>query len=207
MEKSIFFFRRNSDRTPENFARHYITNHAPLGKKLTQGLRGYTVNIVHGDQFPAAVTEHWVTPDVMHLLTPARAYKSMEDFQQVLADDQSLFGGFDLYVVTREEAIVPGPPIDFPLEQRTPGTKLIQTFADANNLPQPPSGAYRVVDNLVDHQLVMTENYDWIRADPAAQVIRMAWFADVKMMGEEAGDALSASEYRFISAPSSWDGA
>ncbi|HKT84744.1 MAG TPA: hypothetical protein VJQ77_01515 [Novosphingobium sp.] len=202
MEKSIFFFRRKPDRTPEDFAHHYITNHAPLGKRLTQGLRGYTVNIINTDGFPAAVTEHWV-PDVMHLLTPSRAYASAEDFNQVLQDDQSLFSGFDLYVVTQERTVVPGPTIDSPLEQRTPGTKLIWTYADAGNLPPPASSAYRVVDNLVSHKLVLTDSYDWEVADAGFEIIRMAWTVDDDL-GKEASGALSAAEYRFIAAPS-WD--
>lgn len=205
MEKSIFFFRKHPNRTTENFAHHYINNHAPLGKKLTQGLRGYTVNIVDGDGFPAAVTEHWVVPDVMHLLTPAQAYKSMEDFQQVLADDQSLFSGFELYVVIGENIIVDGTQIDSALEQRTPGIKLIQTFADADNVPPPFPRACRVVDNLVAHQLVMTDSYDWEKVESAARIIRMSWFADMESVGEDTGDALRASEYCFIGAPSSWE--
>ena len=205
MEKSLFFFRRKPDRTPENFAHHYITNHAPLGKRLTQGLRGYTVNIIETDGFPAAVTEHWV-PDVMHILTTSLAYASAEDFKQVYEDDQSLFSGFDLYVVTQERVLVPGPPIDSPLARRTPGTKLIWTYPDAENLPPPPSCAYRVVDNVVSHKLVMTDSCDWEVADPGCQIIRMAWTFDAGSLDEDTAGALSAAEYRFIAEPS-WDAA
>ena len=204
MEKSLFFFRRKPERTPEDFTHHYITNHAPLGKRLTRCLRGYTVNIVDADGFPAAVTEHWV-PAVMDILTPSIAYASDEDFKAVLEDDQSLFSGFDLYVVTQERIVVPGD-IDTPLEQRTPGSKLISTHADADNLPPPPNRAYRVVDNLVSHKLVMTDSYEWEVADAGCQVIRMAWFATAEDVGAEAAGALPTSEYRFIAAPS-WEDA
>ena len=72
MQKSIFLFRRKPDRSPDNFDHHYINNHAVLGKRLTRCLRGYTVNLLGGEGYPAAVTEHWV-PSVMDLLTPAIA--------------------------------------------------------------------------------------------------------------------------------------
>ena len=204
MEKSIFFFRRKPDRTPANFAHHYITNHAPLGKRLTRCLRGYTVNIVDTDGFPAAVTEHWV-PAVMDILTPSIAYASDEDFMTVVEDDQTLFSGFDLYVVTQERVVLPGD-IDAPLEQRTPGVKLISTHADADNPPPPPAGAWRVVDNLVSHKLVMTDSHAWEVADAGFQILRMAWYATAQDVGADAAGALKTAEYRFIAAPS-WDAA
>ena len=55
MEKTIFLFQRHRDRTRDNFARHYINAHAPLGAKLTRSLLGYTVNLVENSRAPDAL--------------------------------------------------------------------------------------------------------------------------------------------------------
>ena len=46
MEKLAFLFRRKPGATREDFFRHYITNHSPLGLKHQQGLSAYTVNLL-----------------------------------------------------------------------------------------------------------------------------------------------------------------
>lgn len=205
MEKSIFLFRRNPNRGPDDFEHHYINNHALLGKRLTRCLRGYTVNLVGGGGFPAAVTEHWV-PTVMDLLTPSIAYDNMDDFNAVLVDDQSMFSGFDLYVVTGEELVAGGPIPEAPLEQATPGAKLIEHIASLENRPSPNPKAVRVVDNVVSHRLTMNEDYSWNRSEPEMGLIRMSWFADIQDVGEIGPDAWLTREYRFIE-PLAWDAA
>ena len=203
MEKSIFFFRRHPERSPADFDRHYIHNHAPLGKRLTRCLLGYTVNLLGGDGYPAAVTEHWV-PRVVDILTPAVAYETMEDFQAVLVDDQSLFGGFELYVITDERTIVDGAIPSAPLDALTPGAKLIERFADASRLPPPRPGALRVVDNTVSHELTMAEDYSWLENKANMDVIRMSWFDDRTDLGDIGESGWLAQEYRFI-APPAWN--
>lgn len=200
MEKSIFFFRRNPDRSPADFAHHYITNHAVLGKRLTRCLLGYSVNLLGNDGYPAAVTEHWV-PRVMDILTPAVAYESMDDFNQVFIDDQSLFSGFELHVVTRENVVVGGSIPSAPLEQVTPGIKLIERFADAASVPPPASRAVRVVDNVVSHKLTMAEDFSWHETKADMDVIRMTWFEDRADVGETGVNAWLTQEFRFIAPP------
>lgn len=205
MEKSIFLFGRNQDRSPAEFRHHYINNHAKLGKRLTRCLQGYTVNLVDTDGDPAAVTEHWV-PSVMDLLTPAIAYASMDDFNEVFVDDQSLFSGFELYVVTGENVVVDGPIPSAPLEQGTPGVKLIEQLTEAADLPAANPRAIRVVDNIVGHKLTMTEDYNWIEDRPEMAVIRMSWFEDGNDIGTAGGSGWLTQEYRFI-APPAWGAA
>lgn len=202
MEKSIFFFRRKPDRSPAEFDHHYINNHAPLGKRLTRCLLGYTVNLLGTDGYPGAVTEHWV-PAVMDILTPAIAYESMDDFNAVFVDDQSLFSGFELFVVTSENIVTDGPIPSAPLDQRTPGIKLIERFADAASLPPPHAGAARVVDNIVSHELKMTDDYSWNTSKAEMDVIRMSWFEDQADIGKIDGIGWLTQEYRFI-APPTW---
>ena len=46
MEKLVFLFRRKAGAAREDYFRHYITNHSPLGLKHQQGLDAYTVNLL-----------------------------------------------------------------------------------------------------------------------------------------------------------------
>ena len=200
MEKSIFLFKRHPNRSPDDFKHHYINNHALLGKRLTRCLLGYTVNLMEGEGYPAAVTEHWV-PTVMDILTPSIAYENMDDFQAVLEDDQSLFSGFELYVVTGEKLVVGGGIPSAPLDQLTPGVKLIQRIAGGGNLPSPHPEAVRVVDNIVSHKLTLADDFSWNKSEPEMGLIRMSWFKDRAAIGEtEEGDWLT-QEYRFIAPP------
>jgi len=202
VEKSIFFFNRHPDRSPDNFEHHYINNHAVLGKRLTRCLLGYTVNLRAAAGWPAAVTEHWVS-SVMDLLTPAIAYENMDDFNAVFVDDQSMFQSFDLYVITDETLFVNGAIPPAPLEKMTPGVKMIERFDDCCSLPPPHPKAVRVVDNTVSHKLALADDFSWNKVDPGMRVIRMSWFKDVADVGEIEEAAWLAQEYRFI-APRSW---
>jgi hypothetical protein len=200
MEKTIFLFRRHPDRTPGDFARHYVTSHAPLGARLTRCLRGYTVNIAEGGHEWDAVTEHWL-PAAADILTPDVAYATPEDFQAVLADDRTLFdGSFNLYVAVGEDAVVPGDPLDSPLAARTPEAKLIWFYPDAASVPPPPAGARRVVDNRIGYRMGADET--GIAPVPSdIGIIRMAWGPSVEAFGADAQGAIVTNEYRFIAAP------
>ena len=198
MEKTVFLFRRKAARTRPDFARYYIQNHAPLGRRLTRCLLGYAVNIVESEGGPDAVTEHWV-PRALDLLTPDVAYATPEDFNEVLVDDRTLFDSFELYVVVEETQTVPGEPLDSPLGEPTPETKLIWMYTDAKTAPPPPTGARRVVDNRVGHKLVMQDGA-WKAVAPEFELIRMAWGTG---LDPNAGTptALVVREHRFIPAP------
>lgn len=209
MEKTIFLMRRNDARTNADFAEHYLHHHAILGKTLTSPsvLLGYTVNIVLRGSAgaPDALTEHWL-PRAIDLLTPSIAYASKEDFRRLLADDQSLFSGFDLYVISNEKVVVPGKPLDSPLGEKTPEAKTVLMYSDASHLPPPPPGARRVIDNIVSHKLVYANvNYGqmnipfWEVAPSDIAVFRMVWAKDHSVSDGMRGLALD--EYREIPAP------
>ena len=199
MQKTIFLFTRKSTRSREGFGQHYIDNHAPLGKRLTRGLLGYTVNLVEGREWPDAVTEHWVAA-ATDIVTPTIAYASPRDFEEVLADDRSLFDGFELYVISGERELVTAPILDTPLGQLTPEGKAVFMFADADHLPAPPA-ARRVVDNFVSHKLVNGDGGSWQAFPSDIAVFRMAWGISY---GEDCpDDCLSLKEYRQLSAPGS----
>ena len=203
MEKTIFLFRRKASRSRDDFKQHYIHAHAPLGARLTRCLLGYTVNIVATEGGPDAVTEHWL-PKATDLLTPTVAYATPEDFQQVVADDRTLFDGFGLYVVDRETYVVPGAPLDGPLGQATPEAKIVWFYRDADQAPPPPAGARRVVDNRVRCKLVFTEDGARAEVAPEFALIRMAWAPDLAQLGAAAHDALVVEEHRMLTPPI-WD--
>ena len=198
MEKTIFLFRRKASRTRDDFKQHYIHAHAPLGARLTRCLLGYTVNIIRTEGAHDAVTEHWL-PRAMDLLTPQVAYANPEDFQQVVADDSTLFDGFDLYIVDQETHIVPAEPLDAPLGQETPEAKVVWLYA--GEAPAPPAGARRVVDNRVRGKLVFTTDGARAEVAPEFALIRMAWAPDLGQLGAAANDALVVEEYRMLPAP------
>lgn len=200
MEKTIFLFKRHKDRSRENFASHYIGNHAPLGARLTRCLLGYTVNLVEGEGKPDAITEHWLRK-AQDLLTPDVAYATKEDFDAVVADDRSLFDGFaDLYVAVEETYPIEGEPLEAPLAQQTPETKLIWFYKDPAAAPPPPQAARRVVDNRIGYKLVFTER-GREKIAPDIGLIRMAWGPSVAAFGEDGADAIAVKEYRFVKAP------
>ncbi len=199
MEKTIFLFRRKEGSSRADFQVHYITSHAPLGKRLTRCLLGYQVNLTEDVESPDSVTEHWV-PSAMCLLTPSIAYDNMEDFEEVWADDQSFIGGFDLYVVDREIPIAEGEPLDTPLEQETPEPKVVW-FLPADHAQLPPEGARRVIDNRVAKKIVYSQEGKPQELPSDVAVIRMAWGKDIDITAAQASGGIRVREYRFISAP------
>jgi hypothetical protein len=200
MEKTVFLFNRHPDRSRENFAHHYIHNHAPLGARLTRSLRGYTVNIVETPGGPDAVTEHWMSA-ASDLLTPSIAYATQEEFDAVVADDRTLFSDSILYVVVEESYPLGGKDPTVPPGTVTPGLKLIWLYHSADDAPPPPAGARRVVDNRVGYRLVF-EGGERKRVEPDYMLIRMAWVDRPGDVGEIAKGALVTREFPFIEAPS-----
>jgi hypothetical protein len=199
MEKTVFLFNRHPDRSRENFAHHYIHNHAPLGARLTRSLRGYTVNIVETPGGPDAVTEHWLS-SASDLLTPSIAYATQADFDAVVADDRTLFSDSILHVVVEETFPVGSKDPGVAPGTATPGFKLIWLYRSPDDAPPPPAGARRVVDNRVGYRLVF-ENGERRRIEPEYALIRMAWVDRPEDVGEIAKSALVTREYPFIDAP------
>lgn len=201
MQKTVFFFHRHPDRDIEDFRRHYLGNHAILGRRLTRILRGYTVNLVVGDgsHGPDAVTEHWVD-DAMDLVRQEISYASDEDARAVATDDRTLFTGMaEPYVVVEEREIVPRDAYAYPLEKATPGFKIVTLHEDPDDLPEIASGATRVVDGIVGHVLRWSGE-SFSEAPSNVAVIRMTWTDSDH--GHPDG-AIVTREHRFIT-PHPW---
>ena len=112
MDKLIFLFRRKQGLTRKEFFDHYLDVHAPLGKRVTQTMRGYTVNLVDTEGGLDAVTEIW-TESAADFMDPAKSFATPEDAAELMADHDSFLGPFEAYVV--EEKIVSGEVPDAPL--------------------------------------------------------------------------------------------
>lgn len=202
VEKTVWLFHRVEQRSPADFARHYVENHAVLGRNLCRMVRGYTVNIVQQQDGPNAVTEHWVD-DVVDFLNPEKNYDSPEDRKQVFDDDRSLIdhSKTSLYLVEQEIETVPGTQLATEIGEETPEAKVIVFYRDAEDVPRPPSNARRVVDNLVSSALVMEER-GRVRIPSDIAVIRMLWGVDAKEISGTR--VVEVKEYRQIAAPN-WD--
>ncbi|WP_156135539.1 hypothetical protein [Novosphingobium malaysiense] len=198
MEKAIFAFKRHPSRAMADFEDYYVNRHAALGRTLLRCSSGYRVNITHAENGPDAYTEQWLHK-VTDILDPLTAYGSMEDFEMVLADDRDLFAGFELYVVEREEEVVPGIAPPFVQGAMTPGGKTISAFADAVALPPVPAGARRVIDNHVCCKLGFTAAGLIERKSSEVAVFRMCWAEDGGSI-EGPGAAL-VNEYRQLEEP------
>ena len=198
MEKTIFLFTRHPGRTRADFAEHYVTHHAVLGRTLVRCAVGYSVSLNEREGWPDAVTEHWCTC-AMDLLTPLKAYASQEDFETVLADDRTMFAGFELHVANREVEVVPAAPLPFIAGEPTGEFKTVTMLASADDLPPPPPGARRVVDSHVSHKLVHAGEGRFEAVPSDIAVFRMAWGPDAASLGTPG--SLLVREYCQIAAP------
>lgn len=197
MEKTIFLFKRHADRPREDFAEHYVSVHAILGRTLTHSLKGYTVNLVNNRNWPDAVTEHWADK-AFEVYTPSIGYETKADFEKVLVDDKTMFSGYELYIVGREDVVIDGPLPVFAQGDLTPLIKAVWLYRNRADVPPPPLGALRVVDNHVIARRRATGDGWWASAEPDYPLIRMAWANSVGTLGDHAGDALLVKEYRQI---------
>lgn len=197
MEKTIFLFTRKATRSRKDFGKHYIGNHAPLGRRLTRGLLGYTVK---------SGPEQRLAGRIDGALGPRRDGPS--DAFECLRSTTGFRGGsrrrhltlrwISLYVVTAEKEIVSGELLDSPLGELTPECKAVWTFHDASALPQAPRKARRVVDNFVSYELVHTGNGKWEKRAADVAVFRMAWTSGPNGPNDE---CMIVDEYRQIPCP------
>lgn len=173
MEKLLDLFRRKPGTTREAFHEHYVTVHSPLGMRLTDGLDGYTVNLVESDGADIdSVTEVW-TPSVADLVS-GKYYATPEDRQMVVDDHMSFMGPGDSFVV--EETVVLDGALDFPGVEG-PWAKVVTLHEPGDDPGDPPAGGFRVVDNRVVRTLrIRDEPIE--DGDPDAAgftLIRMIW--------------------------------
>ena len=146
LDKLVFFFRHKDGLTREEFHRHYVEQHAPLGLRVTVTMAGYTVNLVDSESDVDAVTEIW-TASMADFFDPSKSFATEADAKTLMADHNSFIGPYDAYAV--EEEIVSGGLPDAPLGAVAPGAKVFVRYADAAAVPPPPGDALHVVDQRV----------------------------------------------------------
>ncbi len=192
MEKLVFVFRHKDGLSREDFQRHYVENHSPLGLRVQQGLSGYTVNhLVSPAEFDT-VTEIW-TPSALGFAGGGTAPNP-----EIVADHVSFMGPQDSYVV--EERIVRDGPLDDALGQPSTRRKTISLHAQGEAPPEIADDAVRVVDNVVREQVYARDRRVAPDAVPALAVIRTSWFDEVDLNGELAEGVVAVREYRYRTA-------
>jgi hypothetical protein len=190
MDKVLFFFTRKDGLTHEEFADHYLRNHAPLGMRLTVTMDGYTVNLVDGgDDGVDAVTEIW-TGSMADFFDPAKSFASEDDARTLMADHDSFIGPYDAYAV--EETVVQGAAPDGPVGEPTAGVKLVARYVDAASAPAPPTDAVAVVDQRVLQTVTP--------GSPELGLVRLIWLAPGMTVPDVAG-ALTVTEHRQMAPP------
>jgi len=185
MDKVLFFFQRKDGLTRDEFHRHYLEQHAPLGLRVTVTMAGYTVNLVDSESEVDAVTEVWA-PSMADFFDPSKSFATEEDAKTLMADHDSFIGPYDAYAV--DEEVVQGNLPDAPLAEIAPGAKVFVRYPDAAAVPSPPADASCVVDQRVV-QVVMP-------GSPALAVVRTIWVEDAGEATDAWADALVTREVR-----------
>jgi len=185
LDKVVFLFRRKDGLTRDEFHRHYLEQHAPLGLRVTITMAGYTVNLVDSDSDVDAVTEIW-TASTADFFDPSKSFATEDDAKALMADHDSFIGPYDAYVVVEER--VAGALPDAPLGEVAPGAKVFARYASADEVPAPPADATYVVDQRVVQSIMP--------GSPQLAVLRTIWFDDPGEATDVWGDALVAREVR-----------
>jgi hypothetical protein len=185
MDKVLFFFRRKDGLTRDEFHRHYLEQHAPLGLRVTVTMAGYTVNLVDSESDVDAVTEVWAT-SMADFFDPAKSFATEEDAKTLMADHDSFIGPYDAYAV--DEEVVQGALPDAALGEVAPVAKVFACYRAVDDVPAPPADATYVVDQRVV-QTVMP-------GSPEMAVVRTLWFDDIGRSTELGADALVTREVR-----------
>ncbi|MES2494397.1 MAG: EthD domain-containing protein [Pseudomonadota bacterium] len=191
MEKLVFLFRRKPGATREDYFRHYITNHSPLGLKHQQRLDAYTVNLVESTADFDVVTEIW-TPVISEFFGAGKQRSAGEEL--IVQDHMSFMGPQDTFAVA--EQVVRDGPLTSPLGAASPGAKVVTIHRRGEALPEPAPGAHRVVDNVVLRTILLADKL----AEPDAsdiEVIRTSWADNLDALGPLPAGAVSVREYRW----------
>lgn len=195
MEKLLFLFRRKPGATREDYFRHYIANHSPLGLRHTQGLSAYTVNLLETLAEFDVVTEIW-TPAIADFLGSSRPRSEGEE--AIVQDHMSFMGPQDTFAV--EERVLRGGAPTSPLGSPSPGAKVVSLFRRGDLLPEPAPGAHRVVDNAVVRTILLADQFVEPDASDLA-VIRTSWADTLEALGPLPSNAVSVREYRWRTLP------
>lgn len=191
LEKLLFLFRRKPGAAREDYHRHYVTNHSPLGLKHQQGLAAYTVNLLESPAEFDVVTEIW-TPAIADFMLSDRPRSEGE--QAIVADHMSFMGPQDTFAV--EERIVRGGALTSPLGSPSPGAKAVALYRRGEALPAPAPGAHRVVDNVVVRAILLADRFVAPDASDIA-VIRTSWADSAEALGDLPAGSLAVREYRW----------
>lgn len=195
LEKLVFLFRRKPGAAREDYFRHYVTNHSPLGLRHTQGLSAYTVNLLESPASFDVVTEIW-TPEVAKFL--GRGEPRTEGEEAVVQDHRSFMGPQDTFAV--EERVLRDGALTSQLGAPSPGAKAVSLHRRGEALPDPPPGAHRVVDNLVARTILLADQFVEPDASDIA-VIRTSWGDSPEALGPLPSGALWVREYRWRTLP------
>jgi hypothetical protein len=195
MDKLVFLFRRKPGSTREEFFRHYITNHSPLGLKHQQGLDAYTVNLLDSPEDFDVVTEIW-TPVIAEFFGAGKQRSAGEEL--VVQDHMSFMGPQDTYAVA--ERIVRDGTLTSPLGTVSPGAKAVSIHRNGEALPDPAPGAHRVVDNVVLRTILLADQLVEPEASDIA-VIRTSWAESIEALGPLHAGTVSVREYRWRTLP------
>jgi len=195
LEKLVFLFRRKPGASREDYFRHYITNHSPLGLKHQQGLSAYTVNLLESPAEFDVMTEIW-TPVIAEFFGAGKQRSEGEEL--IVQDHMSFMGPQDTFAV--EERIVRDGALTSPLGKASPAAKLVTIHRRGEALPEPLPGAHRVVDNVVLRTILQADQF----VDPDASdiaVFRTSWADTIEALGRLPPQALSLREYRWRTLP------
>lgn len=185
MDKVVFLFRRKDGLTREEFHRHYLEEHAPLGLRVTVTMAGYTVNLVDSESDVDAVTEIW-TASMADFFDPSKSFATEADAKTLMADHDSFIGPYDAYAVVEE--VVHGVLPDAPIGEVASGAKVFVRYGDAAVVPPPPGDALHVVDQRVVQTLMP--------GSPELAVVRTIWLEDPGEATDLWADELVTREVR-----------
>ncbi len=191
MEKLVFLFRRKPGAAREDYFRHYITNHSPLGLKHQQGLSAYTVNLLQSPADFDVVTEIW-TPVISEFFGEGKQRSAGEDL--IVEDHMSFMGPQDTFEV--EERVLRDGALTSQLGDFSPGAKVVSFHRKGEALPDPSPGAHRVVDNVVLRTILLADQFVESDASDIA-VIRTSWADTVEALGPLPSGAVSVREHRW----------
>jgi hypothetical protein len=195
LEKLVFLFRRKPGATREEYFHHYVTNHSPLGLQHQPGLSAYTVNLLESPADFDVLTEIW-TPAISEFVGSTKP--RTEGQEAIVQDHISFMGPQDTFAV--EERIVRDGPLTSPLGVAATGAKLLSMHRQNEPLPEPLSGAYRIIDNVVVRPILIADQF----VEPGASdlaVIRVSWANDVNALGALPPEAILLRQYRWRTFP------